>query len=276
MSYAAILVHALSDPAAGARLKLAADLANRFDAALIGVAAEIFEPDIATGPFGYIDPELLKTEAAALQADLRAAEATFSAAARGVGRGSEWRCGVGLPEEVIAAECRSADLIVLGPGGAGALGLHNRVDAGDVVMRAGRPVLVTPPDMAELKGSNVVVAWKDSREARRAVRDALPLLKRADQVLLVEICEGREEAEARTALTDVAAFLGRHDVIVQADVRTCDGEPAGPVLLRIAEAQGAGLIVAGGYGHSRLGEWAFGGVTRELLTHWSGAVLLSH
>src|SRR6516162_4710899 len=111
-----------------------------------------------------------------------------------------------------------------------------------------------------------VAAWKDTRECRRAVRDALPFLQQAKEVLLVEVGEDESRSQAKKNLADVAAYLVRHRVIVAAEVWRRPRGPAAAELLHVVKEEKADLIVAGGYGHSRLGEWIFGGVTRELLS----------
>ena len=276
MSFASILVYVEADPLAEPRLLLAANLANAFDAFLVGVGAEIFEPPNTAAAFGYVDGESLVAEANVVQDDLRSAQARFTEVAKAVGAGSSWRSGVGLPYEIVAQQSRAADLIVCGPRQADRWGLHNHADAGDVLMSAGRPVLVTPSELSELDASSIVIAWKDTRESRRAVSDAMPLLKRARQVLVAQICEASDEMDANARGVDVAEFLARHGVKASTVVRRAERGSAMAALMQIAEMQDAGLIVAGGYGHARMREWCFGGVTRELLSGAPRAVLLSH
>ena len=277
MSFAAILTHVEVDPVAEPRLKLAADLANQFGAALIGVAAEVFETPSIAATMGYVDGETLVAEAHAVEEDLQLAEKRFDAVARTVIAGSDFRCGVGMPGELVAQQARAADLIVCGPRHADRWGLHNHADAGDVLMDAGRPVLVTPDGLAKLDASSVLIAWKDTRESRRALRDAMPFLERAKQVLIAEVCEENDEADARARVGDVAEFLGRHGVKASTAVREPGKGAPAVALFQMAEMQDAGLIVAGGYGHARLREWVFGGVTYDLLSgQTKAAVLLSH
>lgn len=277
MSYASILTHFVAEPEGEVRLTLAADLANQFDATLIGVGAEIFEPPAVAQSFGYVDGETLVAESDAVQRDLERAEARFKEIAKGVRAGSDWRAGVGLPWDLVAEEARAADLIVCSRQPAEAWGLHNHAHAGDVLMRSGRPVLLAPPKLAKVEASSILVAWKDTRESRRAVRDALPFLKRAQQVLIAEVCEQADELDARDRVEDVAHYLARHGVKCSTAVRECGHGSSAATLVQMAEMQDAGLIVAGGYGHARFREWVFGGVTQDLLSGSTrAAVLLSH
>jgi nucleotide-binding universal stress UspA family protein len=101
-------------------------------------------------------------------------------------------------------------------------------------------------------------------------------LQQAKEVLLVEIGEHESQSQGKKNLDDVAAYLVRHRVIVAAEVRRRPRGDVAAELLRIVEEEKADLIIAGGYGHSRLGEWIFGGVTRELLTASPVCCLLSH
>ena len=276
MSYAAILVHAEADSAALPRLELAADLANQFGAALIGVGAESYEPPTAAAAVGYADGATLVAEARVVEDDLKLAEQRFREAARYVNQGSEWRCAVAVPAKLILGQAAAADLIVAGPRRPEPYGFHNRADPGDLLMQAGRPVLVAPPGLTALDASNVVIAWKDTRESRRAVADALPFLKRAKTVTVAGLCEDRDARTLQIELDDVAGFLGRHGVKAGVTVRAPGKATVAEAVLEIADLQGAGLIVAGGYGHARFREWAFGGVTEALLAGVHRAVLLSH
>jgi nucleotide-binding universal stress UspA family protein len=122
----------------------------------------------------------------------------------------------------------------------------------------------------------VVIAWKDTREARRALADGLPILKCAEEVLLLEVCSKNEAADIAPHHGAVLEYLARHGVTARSKI--VPGEPnfAADTLQSEAKALGADLIVAGGYGHSRLGEWVIGGVTSDLLADPQRFVLFSH
>jgi nucleotide-binding universal stress UspA family protein len=182
-----------------------------------------------------------------------------------------------LPAEVLARESRAADLVIVGRDLERLrLGVYQSADPGDVLMRAGRPLLVVPPGLSRLEGKHIVVAWKDSREARRAVWDALPLLTRAEMVHVVEVTEEEDLDLGATRAADVVDYLSRHEVNARAEVRTKRERSVADELVLVAETLGADLIVAGGYGHARVREWAFGGVTSDLLNHSPKCCLLSH
>jgi len=121
-----------------------------------------------------------------------------------------------------------------------------------------------------------MVAWKDTREARRAVADALPLLQRAQTVIIAAAAKGADDAAADPSLGPISDYLGRHGVAAVVEGVVDDGEHVGRRLVRAAQGLGAQLVVAGAYGHSRAREWAFGGVTEHLIQHSPLASLMSH
>ena len=283
MGYAALMVHAEPDDAAEPRIRLAADLADRFEAALVGFAGgEVMPPPVTAPIFGAaVAVEVLEAEQRRVEAGLRAAHERFRAIAGQDGRRTGWRSFLDRPAAALAREARAADLLVVGRNGE-AFGLerHQTIDPGDLLMRAGRPILVVPTGVAVLEARRVLVAWKDTREARRAVADALPFLVDADEVLVVEAAvpdDPGDRGAATRRTDDVASWLGRHGATARSQVlEPRDGRAVAEELLRAAECHGADLIVAGGYGHARLREWAFGGVTRDLLVRCPVCCLLSH
>lgn len=272
MTYVSLLVPVEADPAADSRLALAVSLANRFQARLIGVGAEMWRPPVLTDPFdgGNGVGDLIAAGGAQLEADLNAAERRFKAAAGAVTAGSAWLEAVRWPLNEVAADACAADLIVTSRAGAG-------IDSGALVLEAGRPVLIAPRHKHELKLQTVLVAWKDAREARRAVMDAVPLLKRADRVVVAGICPHEAETATAARLEQVSDYLQRHGVRASTKV-SLEVKGVGPAdqLLELADEVRPDLIVAGAYGHTRLQEWVFGGFTKALLAQEDRAVLLSH
>ena len=134
---------------------------------------------------------------------------------------------------------------------------------------------MAPPAAAGLKLTRTLVCWKDSREARRAAADALPILEASRAVDVVEIVSEHEIEPARRRLADVGDWLHRQGVDANClAIPTSGAESAH--LAQIARDLEADLIVAGAFGHSRLREWAFGGVTRELLVKAERCTLFSH
>lgn len=261
----------LADGAAS-RLDLVFDLADRLSSAVIGVAACRADlPFYFDGAIGLANSiaSLERREAAE---HIGEAEALFRRAA-GTRTNIEWRAAASAPLKFFADQVRAADLVIVG--GADrteAPLLPMELDAGDEVMVAGRPLLVVPPGVSHLACRTVVIAWKDTREARRAVGDALPLLKLAGDVCVLAVGPGPDEAGAN----DVAGHLKRHGIPARVMVRPTPAHGAGQEILDVAKQWNADLIVAGAYGHSRLREWALGGVTRHLLLKSPVCCLISH
>ena len=131
-----------------------------------------------------------------------------------------------------------------------------------MLLQAGRAVLLTPPNIDTLSGKQAIVAWKDTRGARRAVHDSLPLLQQAEEVTVTTVGAQQEE---NSEIEDVCAYLGRH-AVKAVPLRIADaGGDASDQLFDLAKKRGADLIVAGGYGRFKLNESIFGATTRELL-----------
>lgn len=274
MTITSILVHVDTSKEGRSRLKCARDLAERHGAALIGLGAEMIPPLAYDNGFVSADVEWYSAMSSAIEQGLAAAAQLFKSETAGLPKGATWASGVELPAQAMAGWARSADLIVASGRGRRNPSSYRDASAADLAIAVGRPVLAAPTDAPPLSGERVVLAWKDTREARRAAVDALPFLKRAEAVLILEVCAHDDNDDAETAVAAVSAFLDRHGV--RAVTRVAHGAHAGQEILRAAAEFDADLIVAGAFGHSRLGEMVFGGVTRELLGQHERYVLLSH
>ena len=271
MSYANIMVSVDLTYRAEPRAKLAAHLADRFGARLTGVAA--YEPFYDAAPVGPVGAVCIVPDfQQAALSELERAQALFREAA-GARSDVEWRADLDFPVPYLAEQARAADLVVVGRKTAGeAPDRRCAVDPGVLVMVAGRPVLVAPPGIDYIEASRVVVAWKDTREARRAVHDALPFLKRAKYVHVVSV----NEPGAVFGTRDVADHLRQHGIEATTAETQAVNESTAEGLLDVASECGADLLVMGAYGHSRMREWVFGGVTRDLLEGAPICCLMSH
>jgi nucleotide-binding universal stress UspA family protein len=210
-----------------------------------------------------------------IRATLADRDAWFRGIAGTNQRKLEWRSDLDFPSTVLVREARSADLVVIGrPAGMG--GAYIALDPGEAILKMGRPTLVVPEAVAALRAEYAVIGWKDTREARRAVRDALPLLQRATRVTIVEACRPDEEKGSLARLDDVVRYLTRHQIASGAKVILAQKGSGADQLIDVAEAERADLLVTGAYGHSRLGEWIFGGMTRDLLARSPICCLMSH
>lgn len=274
MAYTTLLVHLELGHSNAGLLQVARETAARFDAHVIGITgSQPFELNIREGD----GEDFIESSIDEIAGEVRAAEATFREALASGVRSVEWRSTALCASiaDFVADAARGADLILTGATTYELADAQRHANRGDLLMRAGRPLLVVPQAPVVSTVGNVLIAWKDTREARRAVLDALPLLKRAAYVTLVELTTDANLAEAHDRLTDVARWLKRHDI--HAEVRATVSQGNDPKQLdAIANEQAADVIVAGAYGHSRLREWAFGGMTRELLRPSARCAFLSH
>lgn len=177
------------------------------------------------------------------------------------------------PSRVAADHAHCADLtVVAGSAGDTADAATTLSFVGALLMESGRPVLVVPAGCkTPMPPRRVVVGWRPTREAARALHDALALLVSAETVDLVLVDPVGDDAGA-----DVAAHLQYHGINVNVVVRASRHMTVSSILLNQARETGAQLLVVGGYGHSRLREWALGGVTRELLAAGTMPVFFSH
>ncbi len=278
MSYTSLLVHVEPGDEAVGRLQTACALAARFEALLIGDGAAILEAPIVD-PTGFvpIDPELIASERRDLEIELADIAQQFHAAATAKNLRMDWHSNLEVPLDMICRHAGAADLLIVGRGVTAATrSPQHAVSAGDVLMQAGRPVLIVPPGISALGLDHAIVAWRNTREARRAVVDAIPLLKLAGKVSVVAFCEADEADGVRAEIEDVAAFLARHKIAATPELRQASHEHVAAGILGIAEDMHGDLIVAGAYGHARLREWVFGGVTHDLLKKSPIACCLSH
>jgi nucleotide-binding universal stress UspA family protein len=224
-------------------------------------------------PYDMIDENRLHIEK-----EMGAAENRFRSVLQDKATTLEWRSIVEYVSlaDYIAKQMRAADLLITAvPEGGSIFDSSRQVDMAELVISAGRPVLIVGEGVDKLDLRSVLVGWKDTREARRAVGDALPLLKHADHVTIVEIADDEELAEAKARTDDVANWLARHGVPATARADISVGNNA-TQLSRIARDLGANLLVAGAYGHTRLREWVLGGVTRDLLFRPSHCSFVAH
>ena len=259
---ASIMVHVDRNAGSDDRIRLAANLADRFGAVLIGVAGWV--PGRERAALSHAELEQHETRLKWVRAELDRLGERFREVAGITVQPTEWRGSFNFPREVIAREARAADLVVIGSKPA-ADDVFHAFDPGEVLLASGRPVLIAPQGQAALSARRVLIAWKDTREARRAVQSALSFLQQAEHVTLVEVAENLLEAQAQAHLADVEAYLGRHGVKVDIKAVLSPHGAIAHQLMTVAADNGADLIVAGAYGHTRLGEWIFGGATHGLL-----------
>ena len=276
MTTATLMVHLELGQNHADLLAVGADLARRFHAHVIGIAACQPMPLMLDG--SYLDGSTLEQFRAEMEREMASAEASFRTAMAPHADSVAWRSArtYGVLLDFIAEQARSADLVITRASGGDALDTSRAINTGTLLMQAGRPVLIVPTAPRRLQLERVLVTWKDTRESRRAVADAVPLLKRATHVVVAEVAAATRIEAAAASVHDVAEWLRRHGVpSVEPMARAGEGDNA-LTLHTIADECAADLIVAGAYGHSRLREWVLGGVTRDLLLHSERCTLVSH
>ncbi len=276
MTFKSIMVHLdLSGDNEGV-LQIAGDLAERFNADVIGIAA--CQPIQILYNEGLGVSDAITQDRVEIARELKAAEQLFRKALSGRAPHLQWRSSIsyGPLADFIADEARAADLIITGRDlGPKLFDESRRVHIGDLVMRAGRPVLLVPQGIKRLELRNVHVGWKESREARRAVADALPLLEIAMSVTVVQVGPEDVQPANQGRLADVVAWLGQHGVAATAQAIVKSGTDASYLNAELLERK-CDLLVAGAYGHTRLSEWVFGGVTQDVLLDPGFCVLFCH
>lgn len=278
MAYRTVMV--IADAAEGCeqRVGLAAQIAREFDAALVGVAAQTISGFFysAIADAYTASSQLIEGQQALLQEDLRAAEGHFRSATSGLTQEVEWLSAEAPTVAVINDEACRADLIVAGRRSGDNFNFNRGEGAADFLLLTGRPVLVAPPQLEQFAGQTVMIAWKDTREARRAVADALPLLHRAKRVILAWTRESETRRGDESSIGRLAGYLARHQITAEIEALPVDIDDVGPRLIGAAGRLGAGVLVAGAYGHSRVREWALGGVTDHLIKSSPVATFMSH
>jgi hypothetical protein len=226
VTYATLMVHFELGRLNAGLLQIAGNLAERFDATVIGIAAG--NPMQTLYDETYVPQDLVEKDRAKIEKELKQAEAEFRSALQGQERTVEWRSTVtyGPLANYLAREARCAELVLAGVGSGGMFDGSRQVYTGDLIMQVGRPVLIVPAAVDKLKLERAIVGWKDTRETRRAVFDALPLLKEVAQVSVVKIAAEEDLVAARTRLEDVVGWLRRHGVAAKSLASLSPGDDA--------------------------------------------------
>lgn len=281
-AYRDIAVAVMDMPADGAALAAAAALARNHGAEL-DVLQVLPMPLPAVDAWALIpDPSLTER-----YAELRAAAAKHTTELErrlptlGVqGRVQVLEAFYESPTSVLAAAARRTDISVLArPVNAPASTARVHAQFAGLLLESGRPVIVVPAELDTpcLPPRHVTIAWADTSESARAVHDALPLLRTAESVDVVMVDPVASQLEEAGAFGDaLAAHLKRHGVSTRLHVEKSRGRHVSRVILDRASRSRAHLIVAGGYGHSRLREWVVGGTTRALFHDSPVPLFFSH
>lgn len=272
-----ILLHVDASPQSVRRMRFASLLAQAHDASLTALYATL------PVSIQYAGTLALGAEVAPLMLDYESerlvrAKTQFDRVASALSPRPVWTESADEPVYAVARQALCSDLVIVGqrdPASEFSSDLPaDFVEA--VVMESGRPVLVVPhhPALADAPGRVMLVAWKQTREAARAVTAALPLLERAAQVH-VATWRDSDEPEHEDA-PDIIGWLGSHGVSAILHRSVDRPHDVGGAALSMAQGLGADMLVMGCYGHSRAREWMLGGATRTVLKTMALPVLLAH
>ena len=270
-----ILVVVDDSKSAAGRVAYAAALAARHDAHLTGLIV-IGGPDVPAYVMAQLPAEARQIRIDEAKRNAAAARAAFEQAAgkAGLASRSEWMEQEGVATEKVAMLGRYTDLIVAGqtdpeesPVG--------KVEIAELVLASGRPVLVVPYAFRQQGlGEHVLIAWNGSREAARAVADAMPIVEAAKRISVLAVDPPRDLGYEPGA--DIARHIARHGISVEVSHEATHGlDPADALLNRVSDLS-IDMVVMGAYGRSRFRELVLGGVTRHILQHMTVPVLMAH
>lgn len=278
MSYRDILVHLTLDPRNAARTQLAIGMARRFGARVSGLYT-VPPPNVPYYMGEYIPTELIQKQMDEAQKSSGSAKEEFLSICGAAGVEHRWLSSDLAPVEALRLASRSCDIALVGqpdpnPTDPAAIPYGTDVLPHELALQAGRPIMAVPHtgDFGEV-GRRVLVAWNGKREAARALHDAMPLLRGAEVVHIVTV---GTERKGRTPLSEIAGHMQRHGLRLETAVITTNGAKVGMKLLDEAKARNCDLMVMGAFGHSRLREMVFGGVTETILSNMALPVLLSN
>lgn len=278
MTYKTIVAVLPDKDAAKRVLSVAVPLAQRNKSHLIAVHAEPSPAAYAT-PIGFPEAGLLEATAEENEARAEALKEYYDSTLSAEGLSFEWRgmqSFVGDSAVSALPSARCADLVITAqpdPGSANARMTDNEA----LLFDSGRPVLFIPYAAAiPQQYDRVLVAWNGSKEAARAVFDAMPFIMAAREVEIFSVDpKSNAEQSAPTAGAEIATTLARHGANVRVETQISDGVPAASIIEnRLSDIQ-ADLLVMGAYSRSRISERLFGGVTRTVLESMPTITLMS-
>ena len=256
-----------------ALIELAAGLARAHEATLTGLCV-VPVAQIPGFVRAYVNEDMMTQQRRQSDKAVAAAKNALLSAAEAQGVATEWVQADGDPRAIAIRHARHADLIMVSQSEPGKRSANGYDLAEELVLASGRPVLAVPYVGNYPKaGKLVMVAWNGTREATRAVHDALPILEKAKRVIVFSV--NPKEAEHISG-AEIAQHLTRHGVKAEAHHTVAPDLEVGDALLSSLSDYGADMLVMGAYGHSRLREFALGGATRHLLGHMTAPVLMSH
>jgi nucleotide-binding universal stress UspA family protein len=268
-----ILLHIANDRAMDARLQVALDIARATNGHITCVQAvsyEVFAPGDFYGSAMAAAMPVIKEAADKLRAEIETDLANE-------GVSWEWRFAYGTAEHRLLEQSALHDIVICGPYDAGEQHRGPSSMVGQLVLKAPVPVLVVPDHVKKLDvHAPVLVGWNGSSEACVALRSAVPLLTLASKVYLAVVEEKRGQDRFDFPAMEGAKYLSRHGIeaeiveIPRGEARVSD------TLFSGAQMRECSMLVMGAYGHSRLAELLFGGVTRHSLSDPQLPIVLAH
>ena len=275
MTIRSILAHVDYENLSKASLAAAVSLADSFDAHITGIANKtpIYIPAYATAE---VPAEVFIAYDEERNRMLEQAREEFEAAVKTASRldRSAWQIGKGDLSTAISTAALFHDLVVMRQENSELDSALYEGVPGNVIINSPCPVLIIPYiDRGEKFGKSILIGWSDTRESARAVRDALPFLKRAEKV---EIFSANSKENEDVPGAELARYLSEHGITSKVSKTSSSDVDIGDMLLNDVVENGHDMIVMGGYGHLRLREMIMGGVTRQILKHMTVPVLFSH
>jgi nucleotide-binding universal stress UspA family protein len=255
----------------------AVSVASAFKAHLTGIAF-VYDPVVPVSGTGYIPAEIIETQQADNETAAKAAIARFSAATKREGLSAEpltMTASLAGAGDQFARVARRFDLAIVDQSRPETSSMEE-VIAEATLFGSGRPMIVVPYiQKGPLKLDNVMVCWDGSRQAARAIADAMPLLVKAGSVEIVIIANERGKQDEIEG-ADMGEHLARHGLKIDVNRIAGGNIDVADALLSHAADSGTDFMVMGGYGHSRLREFVLGGVTHTILRSMTVPALLSH
>lgn len=279
MSYKTILAYFNNEKQAPKVIEAAANLAAQHEGHVVGLfvtpRVQVF-PEVGPG----MTAELLKAHETLYKEESEAIHAKFEAAMKGQPFSAEWRhvsAGYYQTSSAVNEHARMADVLVAPQTDPDTPDPNYAGVAEELLIGCGRPVLVVPAyGNHGTFGRNVMVAWNGSRESARAVFDALPVLQKADTVRILSVESSEFDGSKNVPGSEIATMLSRHGVTCEVAVSAGSAlHPGDELLARLADAN-SDLLVMGAYGHSRITEFVFSGVSRHMLRNMTVPLLMSH
>lgn len=287
MAYRKILVPLVGTERDTTVLKHGFELANTFGS---HVAALFIRPDpaevipyLGDGISASVVQEVIDASRNAAKIGSAAARSAFDHAAKEAGVSSDeatrasrvsasFAIREGVIDDVVAQEARLSDLVLFDcPAESQEVGLRAAIEA--ALLNGGKPVLLVPRTVSKIAGTKIAIGWDGGAAAAHAISAAIPFMKRADAVEILNVSSGPIDT---VQLDRLREYLSLHGIQAIEHGINPGSQGTAVALIDTAERTAAGLLVMGGYEHSRLREIALGGVTRHILSHATMPVLMAH